>query len=78
MLQHGKIEIALNLQSETLKSKLKVKENNLIDHVFTPDIPKSCIEINNPHETGLNSGCISTIVMQDLSVRGIYVSACIT
>lgn len=35
MLQHGKIEIALKLQNETLKSNLRVKENNPIDHVFT-------------------------------------------
>lgn len=36
MLQHGKVEIAVKLQNETIKSKLKVKENNPIDHVFIP------------------------------------------
>lgn len=77
MLQHGKIEIALKLQNETLKLNLRVKQNNPIDHVFTLDIPKSCIEMNNTHEIGLNPGCISTIAMQDLSVRDIHIS-CIT
>lgn len=52
MLQYGKIEITLKLQNETLKSKLKVKENNPIDDVFTLDIPKSCIEMSNIHEMG--------------------------
>lgn len=52
MLQYGKIEITLKLKNETLKSKLKVKENNPIDHVFTLDIPKSCIEKRNIHEMG--------------------------
>lgn len=78
MLQHGKIEIVLKLQNAALKLKLNMKENNPIHHVFTLDTPKSCTEMNNTHEIGLNPGCISSIAMQDLSVRDIYISACIT
>lgn len=50
---------------------LKVKEENSIDDMFTLDIYKSCIEMSNMHEIGLNPDYVSSVAVQNLSIGGI-------